>query len=173
MTRCRRRSVLILFAVEFMIGIAACSDPRQTIEYDLTRHDPLSRSRYSKIYRSKEFDLALSYVGMNDSSFTFEISLDNHTNQHVTLDCERSTLAVDLCAESFRSRIKSFAAKRIDINGGRTSTAWLQFRAEADTSMRCFLNGGKLTLSGIVTLVDGRPVDFGIFEFQPLSVRMH
>ena len=129
--------------------------------------------QYTKVFKSDDFDLQIKYVGMNDSSFTFELYLRNKSVSGITLDCSASTLEVDKCIAGFESRIKSAASMKSDVKRSDTYTAWLQFKVLGDNPMPCFLNGGNMRLSNILIVSRGQRIDCGPFEFVPISVRLY
>lgn len=157
----------LVAALSLLIG--ACA-PRTVIEVS-EYYPKISLSHYSKTYSSINFDLKLNYVGMNDSAFTFEIRLKNRSDSSLSLHCDSSRLQVIWCSEIFQSRIKSHSTKIIEVNPHESINLWLQFTTEHDI-LPCFLNGGKITLMGITVKLMKETFDFGVFEFQPLSLRL-
>jgi hypothetical protein len=129
--------------------------------------------QYTKTFKSEDFDLQVKYVGMNDSSFTFETYLKNKSGSEITLDCSAITFAVDLCDANFERRFKSQPSMKIDVRRSDENTSWLQFKVLGDNPMSCFLNGGNMRLSGVFVMIKGRVVDCGTFEFVPISVRLY
>ena len=153
-----------------MILISACA-PRTTLEVTGYRSQLLKQ--YTKVFTSGNFDLQIKYVGMNDSSFTFEMYLKNKSKSAITLDCSASELSVDLCSAAFESRIKSHLTMKADIKRSGEFTAWLQFKVLGDNPLSCFLNGGTMRLSNVSVITPRGREDCGIFEFVPITVRLY
>lgn len=153
-----------------MILISACA-PRTTLEVAGYRLQLLKQ--YTKVFTSDNFDLQVKYVGMNDSSFTFEMRLKNKSKSGIALECRGSELSVDLCSAVFESRIKSHDAMIIQVGRSDALTAWLQFKVLGDNPLSCFLNGGTIRLSQVFVVTQQGWEDCGVFEFVPISVRLY
>ncbi len=145
--------------------------PHTTLEVTGYRSNLLKE--YTKVFVSDAFDLQVKYVGMNDSSFTFEMNLKNKTKSEIILDCSESELVVDLCNAAFESRIKSESSMSVTVGRSDDRTVWLQFKVLGDNPMPCFLNGGNMRLSRVFVLAGGKRTDCGVFEFVPISVRLY
>ncbi len=145
----------------------------RTTKLEVTGYSSNLLRQYTKVFTSEDFDLQVKYVGMNDSSFTFETYLKNKSGSGITLDCSASSFMVDRCSADFERRIKSQSSMKADIVRWGEYTAWLQFKVLGDNPMPCFLNGGTMRLSHIFVLTQGRRIDCGPLEFVPISVRLY
>lgn len=145
--------------------------PHTTLE--VTGYSSNLLRQYTKFFKSEDFDLQVKYVGMNDSSFTFETYLKNKSGSGITLDFSESTLSVDKCHADLERTLKSHPSMKAGVMRSEEFTAWLQFKVLGGDPMPCFLNGGHITLSHVFVLTNGRRVDCGTFEFVPISVKLY
>jgi hypothetical protein len=163
-----RFCLMISFVV---LVVSGCSAPER-MSLPASGSARITVKRYSRQIETSRFSVTVTYVGINDSDLTFDISARNVSDRPLVLVCDRARLSVNGCHEQFEARIQNAASMRLRVPAGDSLGCWLQFRPIRDEAMPCFLTGGAIVMKGLSVWINGKRLDFGTFRFQPITLRL-